>query len=196
MLDTIIGVITVAIGSYFLYLILRTISRTLYNKRCKEESKKRFAEREQWLRAQEEAAKAEQQALVIRYYNSPLFKEIIDTVCRDNRSADLPSQIIIEDNGVKGVFAGSVREYDFISHRVPLLEHASCMIDRCGAASPYVASEECIVRPQLAMAEAINCILGDEYTIEDRPKRLLLESGKLSYDASQVVMQLKATKSF
>lgn len=105
-------------------------------------------------------------------------------------------QNLIQDN-IQSDFSDHRITYDFLSNRVPLFKTIWASIGD----NPV---EEVLVRPQVAMAEAINYLMDNNYNIYDKAK---WTSQKVQhddthctylyhYESNYVLMQLKATKQF
>lgn len=143
------------------------------------------------------ASLLEQKRLVNEYANSDLVKHILNYICNGNYKSYRPREIIITHENIKSDISGKITIYDFISNRVPVFKQVSSCIDK---ENP----ETHLIRPQVAMAEAINIIMEHEYEIIDNAERIYKEicynsdeRGLLIiYKSNYVVMRLKATKQF
>lgn len=146
-------------------------------------------------RNKREEAVLKQNQLVKKFTSSPLTREIIRTV--SNGTGRKPEEILIYNDRILGRTNGAVRTYDFRVNRVPLftsaIKYGGEFID-----------ERILVRPQVAMAEAINCIMGGEYDINDMAKRShdmrTDRDGDIrvihGYTSDYVLMRLKPTNKF
>ena len=106
--------------------------------------------------------RAEQRSLEDKYANSPLTREIIQTI--RGGSNDLPEEIVVYDDHVTGRTNGVTRTYDFIANRVATLQRVyNCML--------HYGDYELLLRPQVALGNAINRVLGGEYDVSDEPIR-------------------------
>lgn len=111
---------------------------------------------------EKQAALERQKELEDKYVNSPLTREIIQAI--RGGSNDLPEEIVVYDDRVVGRTGGVTRTYDFIANRVATLERVySCM-------SEY-GNYELLLRPQVALGNAINRVLGGEYDVSDEAVR-------------------------
>lgn len=106
--------------------------------------------------------RAEQRSLEDKYANSPLTWEIIQTI--RGGSNDLPEEIVVYDDRVTGRTNGVTRTYDFIANRVETLQRVyNCML--------HYGDYELLLRPQVALGNAINRVLGGEYDVSDEAVR-------------------------
>lgn len=106
--------------------------------------------------------RAEQRSLEDKYANSPLTREIIQTI--RGGSNNLPEEIVVYDDRVTGRTNGVTRTYDFIANRVATLQHVyNCML--------HYGDYELLLRPQVALGNAINRVLGGEYDVSDEAVR-------------------------
>ena len=132
------------------------------HKRQEELRKKQLEEEQMAPILEKQAALARQKELEDKYVNSPLTREIIQTI--RGGSNDLPEEIVVYDDRVIGRTNGVTRTYDFIANRVATLERVySCM-------SEY-GNYELLLRPQVALGNAINRVLGGEYDVSDEAVR-------------------------
>lgn len=106
--------------------------------------------------------RAEQRSLEDKYANSPLTREIIQTI--RGGSNNLPEEIVVYDDRVTGRTNGVTRTYDFIANRVTTLQRVyNCML--------HYGDYELLLRPQVALGNAINRVLGGEYDVSDEAVR-------------------------
>lgn len=106
--------------------------------------------------------RAEQRSLEDKYADSPLTREIIQTI--RGGSNDLPEEIVVYDDRVTGRTNGVTRTYDFIANRVATLQRVyDCM--------QHYGDYEFLLRPQVALGNAINRVLGGEYDVSDEAVR-------------------------
>lgn len=127
-----------------------------------------------------------QRNLIKKYGSSHLLPEILQALHVDRRQ--LPEEITIYDDRIQATTNGQTRSYRFAEHRVPFLTSVE-VEDR---AEEFT---EDFLRPQVAMAEAINQLLGKEYDIMDNAIRDR-DNFWIRYKSNYVLMRLKATKSF
>lgn len=107
-------------------------------------------------------ALARQKSLEDKFFNSPLTREIIQTI--RGGSNDLPEEIVVYDDRVTGRTNGVTRTYDFIANRVETLQRVyNCML--------HYGDYELLLRPQVALGNAINRVLGREYDVSDEAVR-------------------------
>lgn len=106
--------------------------------------------------------RAEQRSLEDKYANSPLTREIIQAI--RGGSNNLPEEIVVYDDRVTGRTNGVTRTYDFIANRVATLQRVyDCML--------HYGDYELLLRPQVALGNAINRVLGGEYDVSDEAVR-------------------------
>ena len=106
--------------------------------------------------------RAEQRSLEDKYADSPLTREIIQTI--RGGSNDLPAEIVVYDDRVTGRTNGVTRTYDFIANRVATFQRVyNCM--------QHYGDYEFLLRPQVALGNAINRVLGGEYDVSDEAVR-------------------------
>lgn len=111
---------------------------------------------------EKQAALARQKELEDKYANSPLTREIIQTI--RGGSNNLPEEIVVYDDRVTGRTNGVTRTYDFIANRVATLQRVyNCML--------HYGDYELLLRPQVALGNAINRVLGGEYDVSDEAVR-------------------------
>ena len=136
----------------------------------------------------------EQARLVEKYKNSPIVTEMLRVLCGAYPPTLLPIQITICDNCVKCSNSETTRMYSFSQHR----------IDSFKPVIRTVFSREelkYIVRPQIAMADAINARFSNKYHISDYAKeefKYYKDSDgdsytTITYVSDHVVMVLKDT---
>lgn len=127
--------------------------------------------------------------LAAQYAASSLLTEILDYLC-ENKA--LPEEFTIRNHSIQSISDGIPRTYDFTVNRVPHLESAR------GHGTNDV--EQYLVRPQFAMARAINYKLNNEYDISDHANRTheWIDSGTFynTYESNFVQLRLKARKHF
>ena len=162
--------------------------QAIQEKHSRREMRKQKKEREEAL--------LKQKQLEEKYAVSALTKEIIRTI--SDGTGRKPEEIEVYNDHVSGRTNGAIRTFDFASNRVENLKNAVEVItgDRI--------DEEKLLRPQLALASAINRILGGEYSITDMAKRSAKKidysdgdySIQYGYFADRVIMRLKPTNNF
>lgn len=160
----------------------------------RDEAAKRQIEENKKKKEREEAL-LKQKQLVEKYAGSPLTRSIIRAI--SDSAGHKPEEITIYNDHITGCTNGVVRTYDFRVNRVPFfspaIKYAGELID-----------ESRLIRPQVAMAEAINRVLGGEYRVNDIAKRSREEEMRrdgdtrtvYGYISDHVVMRLKPTNNF
>ena len=137
-------------------------------------------------------ALARQKALEDKYFNSPLTRRIIDTI--SDGTGQLPEEITVYDDRVTGCTNGQMRNFGFAANRVPIF-------DQVYEYKVGSIKEELLLRPQVALGNAINRILNGQYDVSDKAIRRL-ERGSYSdgeiyfiehYTSDHVLLRLKAT---
>ena len=165
--------------------------------RYEEELRVQRKNEEEEKRKEEEAKQKrlqEQKDLVVHYKNSMLIQEVIQTICNGNSKKTLPEKIVITNNYIQGINNGQTLTYDFATHRVKSF--------------PYVIKSvlgwdelKFVVRPQVAMADALNLLLNNRYVIQNISKqdyqRCTYSDGEpytvITYTSDHVTMVLKST---
>lgn len=191
------------IGSAILTAVF--IALFIVVKKLLEKRKCRAAENERQAKVAAEKAERDREVSAIlekqktfenKYAGSPLTREIIRTI--SDGTGRKPEEIEIYDDRVSGRTDGVVRTFDFRANRVPFFEAA---IKHSSDADIDVGF---LIRPQIAMAEAINRILGGQYNIMDMAKhsaeRKNFSDGdfyiQYGYISDHVIMRLKPTNKF
>lgn len=137
---------------------------------------------------------AAQNELALQYRTSPLTIEVLRVLCGSNSFENPPEIITIYDNYIHGESHENSAIYDFAANRVHALDNATNFgLTRDDA--------ECIVKPQIALAQAINALLDDKYDIFDHAdrgmKKHTFSDGDsyytYSYKADHVTMVLRST---
>lgn len=135
------------------------------------------------IRNKREAAR-KQQELVNRYASGDLLREVLAEISADGQR---PHEIRIYNNRIEGFRAGRTTVYDFAEHQVYNLEDAF---------APGREWEELLVKPQMAMAEAINRLMDGQYEVfdkADREVRIISSTcTNMTYRANYVQMKLKS----
>lgn len=151
--------------------------------------RREIARREFEENAKKQQALAEQCRLFEHFKNSPLTQEVIYTICNKNPSVNIPERIEIFDNCIRANLHGHSLAYDFASHRVYSFK---CVIR---SVSTY-EDLQYIVKPQIAMAEAMNALMGYKYEIRDQATVRYNDEEdyhSISYLSNSVVLVLKST---
>ena len=134
----------------------------------------------------------QQKALEDKFFNSPLTRKIIETI--SDGTGRLPEEITIYDDHVTGRTNGQMRTFDFAANRVPIF-------DRIFECTGETDREDLILRPQLTLGKAINCILNEQYNVYDKASRESSSWTDLDgeihfthyYTSNHVLLRLKAT---
>lgn len=141
-------------------VVVKAIDRKSYEEEMAEKARQeRLAEENRKIEAIEQ-----QNKLTEQYKNSPLIKEVIDVMSDGYPHTNVPETITIFNNCIQGKRCGKTFTYDFATNRVHFF----------GPVIRTVNNQEefkYVVRPQIAMAEAINSFLGNEYEIYDNAKQ-------------------------
>lgn len=136
------------------------------------ERARREAETKERERAQKQAEEEEKQkilqqqhSLTERYKTSALTKKVIRVISAGEPFVRFPEEIIIADTYIQGKVGRETYTFDFAANQVVNFEQASCLAYREDELKYKV------VRPQLAMADALNTLLDDKYVIHDHANR-------------------------
>lgn len=173
---------------------LEKIRRQVWDdcKRQEELRQKQLEEKRMTPILEEQAALARQKELEDKYFNSPLTRKILDGI--SDGTGRLPEEITIYDDRVTGCTNGQVRTFGFAANRVPIFDQVYKY--KVGS-----IKEELLLRPQMALGNAINRILNGQYDVSDKAIRRL-ERGSYSdgeiyfiehYTSDHVLLRLKAT---
>lgn len=158
--------------------------------RVAEKAKMEQMEQEVVLAKQESLAR--QKSLEDKFFNSPLTRKIIEAI--SDGTGQLPEEITIYDDHVTGRTNGQVRTFGFAANRVPVFNQVyACMDD--------YREEFSLLRPQLALGNAINRILNDQYDVYDkaihRREQISHPEGNdhifYHYTSNHVLLRIKAT---
>ena len=141
---------------------------------------------------EEQAALARQKELEDKYFNSPLTRQIIDAI--SDCTGQLPEEITVYDDRVTGRTKGQMITFDLAANRVPIFDQ----VYECKAES---IKEELLLRPQVALGNAINRILNGQYDVSDkairRSEQRSFSDGEIfflhHYTSDHVLLRLKAT---
>lgn len=157
-------IISVILAAVLFALIVAARAMIEKNKRMRQEKLYQEQREDEKRRedAKKQAALERQKELEDKYANSPLTREIIQTI--RGGSNDLPEEIVVYDDRVTGCTNGVTRTYGFIANRVESLKR---VFDAEWDPKHY----ELLLRPQVALGNAINRILGGEYDVSDEAIR-------------------------
>lgn len=154
-----------AVGGILLYICITPLQKSqMIRDREKAQAEAWAKARLKEVKEKEERqdALARQKSLEDKFFNSPLTREIIQTI--RGGSNDLPEEIVVYDDRVTGRTNGVTRTYDFIANRVETLQRVyNCML--------HYGDYELLLRPQVALGNAINRVLGREYDVSDEAVR-------------------------
>lgn len=176
-----------------------TNSQTTYKSLEQKEAEER-AQKESEEQARQNAERqqkiAKQKELEERYAASPLTGQIICAI--SDGTSRKPEIIEVYDDRVTGRTNGIVRTFDFYINRVKILDSVY------DSAVGYAVEEKPLLRPQVALASAINRRLGNEYELLDKAKRsqerFLYSDGEVgylyNYTSDHVRLVLKSNNSF
>ena len=136
----------------------------------------------------------QQKDLIDRFISSDTTREMLLVICNGDPQQNLPREIVIRDNSITGYHADGVCTFDFASNRVnSFYPVGGVALDR--------DEFKYLVRPQVAMAEALNKLLSNQYAISDNAS---VETNRhtdcdgdpyyiYTYNSSSVKMVLKNT---
>lgn len=102
-----------------------------------------------------------QLALTERYASGELLPMALNYICKDDYTQFIPTKIIVRDDSIQGIFDDKSIEFSFAKNRIENLEYVCCVYSADDSFEDYV-------RPQMAMAEAINRLMKNKYVICDR----------------------------
>lgn len=184
------GLVSVILAAVYLVWII--VAEPIKHKRQEKRNQARLKEEKRKEDAKKQAALARQKELEDKYADSPLTREIIRTI--RGGSNDLPEEIVVYDDRVTGCTNGQVRTFGFAANRVPIFDQ----VYECKVGSIKI---ELLLRPQVALGNAINRILNGQYDVSDKAI-CRLERGSYSdgeiyfiehYTSDHVLLRLKAT---
>lgn len=194
-MDFLIIVVIFAVGGILLYICITPLQKSqMIRDREKAQAEAWAKARLKEVKEKEERqdALARQKSLEDKFFNSPLTRKIIDGI---SESTDqLPEEITIYDDRVTGCTNGQMRNFGFAANRVPVFNQVyACMDD--------YREEFSLLRPQLALGNAINRILNDQYDVYDkaihRREQISHPEGNdhifYHYTSNHVLLRLKAT---
>ena len=164
-MDFLIIVVIFAVGGILLYICITPLQKSqMIRDREKAQAEAWAKARLKEVKEKEERqdALARQKSLEDKFFNSPLTREIIQTI--RGGSNNPPEEIVVYDDRVTGRTNGVTRTYDFIANRVATLQRVyNCML--------HYGDYELLLRPQVALGNAINRVLGGEYDVSDEAVR-------------------------
>lgn len=197
--------VQLAIG-FVIFLVVRIKRRRRIKeeRRLEEIATAKATARQQELdrRAKEvERCRNNQEQLAQHYENSPLLQQILYVLCAGD-TAKAPEEIRIFNHRVEGRLDGRLIDYDFASNRIPFLEEVS--ICRYNDEWQCQYHEEMLIRPQVALATAINRHMKMEYDLTDHADIQFKETNRDNddryflwcYRSDYVLLRLKPTKNF
>lgn len=164
-MDFLIIVVIFAVGGILLYICITPLQKSqMIRDREKAQAEAWAKARLKEVKEKEERqdALARQKSLEDKFFNSPLTRKITQTI--RGGSNNLPEEIVVYDDRVTGRTNGVTRTYDFIANRVATLQRVyNCML--------HYGDYELLLRPQVALGNAINRVLGGEYDVSDEAVR-------------------------
>ncbi len=164
-MDFLIIVVIFAVGGILLYICITPLQKSqMIRDREKAQAEAWAKARLKEVKEKEERqdALARQKSLEDKFFNSPLTRRIIDAI--SDGTGRLPEEITVYDDRVTGCTNGVTRTYDFIANRVATLQRVyNCML--------HYGDYELLLRPQVALGNAINRVLGGEYDVSDEAVR-------------------------
>ena len=164
-MDFLIIVVIFAVGGILLYICITPLQKSqMIRDREKAQAEAWAKARLKEVKEKEERqdALARQKSLEDKFFNSPLTRKITQTI--RGGSNNLPEEIVVYDDRVTGRTNGVTRTYDFIANRVTTLQRVyNCML--------HYGDYELLLRPQVALGNAINRVLGGEYDVSDEAVR-------------------------
>lgn len=177
------GVITVIIK------IVKAINRKVEIKESLERMEAERRERELAEERRNQEAIEEQKNLIERFKNSQITQDVLNTICNRNPSVNLPERIEIFDDCIQANLRGQNLVYNFAANRVHSFQHVIITVsDR--------RELQYVVRPQIAMAKAINALFDNKYEIRDQAAEQYNhheDYTSITYMSKSVVLILKAT---
>ena len=194
-MDFLIIVVIFAVGGILLYICITPLQKSqMIRDREKAQAEAWAKARLKEVKEKEERqdALARQKSLEDKFFNSPLTREIIQTI--RGGSNNLPEEIVVYDDRVTGRTNGQMRIFDFAANRVPFLEEAYVCT--------YKRDEvDFLLKPQIALGNAINRILNGQYEIHDEANYKVItrtdSDGEFhhlyEYISDHVLLRLKAT---
>ena len=192
-MDFLIIVVIFAVCGILLYICITPLQKSqMIRDREKAQAEAWAKARLKEVKEKEERqdALARQKSLEDKFFNSPLTREIIQTI--RGGSNNLPEEIVVYDDRVTGRTNGVTRTYDFIANRVATLQRVyNCML--------HYGDYELLLRPQVALGNAINRVLGGEYDVSDeavrRREQRAYSDGEIyfrfHYTSDHVLLRLK-----
>lgn len=194
-MDFLIIVVIFAVGGILLYICITPLQKSqMIRDREKAQAEAWAKARLKEVKEKEERqdALARQKSLEDKFFNSPLTRKIIEAI--SDGTGRLPEEITIYDDRVTGCTNGQPRTFGFAANRVPVFNQVyACMDD--------YREEFSLLRPQLALGNAINRILNDQYDVYDkavhRREQISHPEGNdhifYHYTSNHVLLRLKAT---
>lgn len=184
------GLVSVILAAVYLVWII--VAEPIKHKQQEKRNQARLKEEKRKEDAKKQAALARQKELEDKYFNSPLTRQIIDAI--SDCTGQLPEEITVYDDRVTGRTNGQMRTFDFAANRVPIFDQ----VYECKAES---IKEELLLRPQVALGNAINRILNGQYDVSDkairRSEQRSFSDGEIfflhHYTSDHVLLRLKAT---
>lgn len=137
--------------------LIERIGRMIERHRIRKEWQKEEAAKEQWKQGQLNR----QADLIKKYTNSPDTIEMLRVICGSYPPAQFPTKIIINDGSVQGEVNHNIRLFSFSVYRIfsfPVVIETVSNRDEL----------KYVVKPQIALAHAVNALLSNQYVIYDQ----------------------------
>lgn len=184
------GLVSVILAAVYPVWII--VAEPIKHKRQEKRNQARLKEEKRKEDAKKQAALARQKELEDKYADSPLTWRIIDAI--SDGTGQLPEEITVYDDRVTGYTNGQMRNFGFAANRVPVFDQ----VHKCMAES---GEEELLLRPQVALGNAINRILNGQYDVSNKAIRRHEQMGRSDvyiyffhyYTSDHVLLRLKVT---
>ena len=144
-------------------VIIKIVKKLIENGARRRERKKEDAR----LRAEWEAKEKKklsqlkvQEDLIESFKIGMPIKRLIADICNDSPNHAVPEEITIFDDRVEVILQGSAKVFNFSSYGIREFPVVCEFVERKG-------EMKYVVKPQLALAEALNTLLSDQYIIYD-----------------------------
>ena len=145
--------------------IVLKITTAIQDKKRKEDIAKKKKKEKLSEERRKQALLNQQNNLINQYKNSPLVKDVVNTISRGMPS-NAPEEIVITNNWIRGSRQGEVFTYDFTANRVHAFETVFIVTH-----NDIEDELKYVARPQIAMAEALNSFFDNKFIIFDRAKQ-------------------------
>ncbi len=183
----------IGIGMLLLLPGVITVLKAIYRKRKDKQRRERMAAEEKERKLAEEKRKREaieeQRRLFARFKNSSVTQDVINTICDRNPSVNLPEKIEVFHDRIQANLNGQMFTYSFAANRVHSFQQVITTVFNRGEL-------QYVVRPQIAMAEALNALFDNKYQMRDQAEERYNEYEdytSITYISRSVVLILKST---